>query len=70
MMYADAAISEEMQLDPQVVFYGRNMGMTERDPMLKKFGKNRVRLAPISGARSVSQSVRPLLVCGPLSNCG
>src|SRR5712692_2554604 len=51
MMYADAiaaAIIEEMQLDPDVVFYGQNMGMTERDPMLKKFGKNRVRLAPIS----------------------
>jgi pyruvate/2-oxoglutarate/acetoin dehydrogenase E1 component len=51
MMYADAiaaAISEEMQLDPNVIFYGQNMGMTERDPMLKKFGKNRVRIAPIS----------------------
>src|ERR1700685_660145 len=51
MMYGDAiaaAIVEEMQLDPDVVFYGQNMAMTERDPMLKKFGKNRVRLAPIS----------------------
>jgi pyruvate/2-oxoglutarate/acetoin dehydrogenase E1 component len=51
MMYGDAiaaAIMEEMQLDPNVVFYGQNMAMTERDPMLKRFGKNRVRLAPIS----------------------
>ena len=51
MMYGDAiaaAIVEEMQLDPDVVFYGQNMAMTERDPMLKKFGKKRVRLAPIS----------------------
>jgi pyruvate dehydrogenase E1 component beta subunit len=51
MMYADAiaaAITEEMQRDPNVIFYGQNMGMTERDPMLKKFGKDRVRLAPIS----------------------
>ena len=51
MMYADAiaaAILEEMQLDPNVVFYGQNMAMTERDPMLKKFGKSRVRVAPIS----------------------
>jgi pyruvate/2-oxoglutarate/acetoin dehydrogenase E1 component len=51
MMYADAiaaAISEEMQLDSDVVFYGQNMAMTERDPMLKNFGKSRVRLAPIS----------------------
>jgi pyruvate/2-oxoglutarate/acetoin dehydrogenase E1 component len=51
MMYGDAiaaAITEEMQRDPNVIFYGQNMGMTERDPMLKKFGKDRVRLAPIS----------------------
>jgi acetoin:2,6-dichlorophenolindophenol oxidoreductase subunit beta len=51
MMYGDAiaaAIIEEMQRDPNVIFYGQNMAMTERDPMLKKFGKSRVRLAPIS----------------------
>jgi len=51
MMYADAiaaAIIEEMQRDPNVVMYGQNMAMTERDPMLKKFGKDRVRIAPIS----------------------
>ena len=30
------------------MFYGQNMAMTERDPMLKKFGKDRVRIAPIS----------------------
>ena len=51
MMYGDAiaaAIIEEMQRDPNVVFYGQNMAMTERDPMLKRFGKERVRIAPIS----------------------
>jgi pyruvate/2-oxoglutarate/acetoin dehydrogenase E1 component len=51
MMYAEAiaaAITEEMQRDPDVIFYGQNMAMTERDPMLKKFGKNRVRITPIS----------------------
>jgi acetoin:2,6-dichlorophenolindophenol oxidoreductase subunit beta len=51
MMYGDAiaaAIIEEMQRDPNVVFYGQNMAMTERDPMLRKFGKERVRIAPIS----------------------
>ena len=51
MMYGDAiaaAIIEEMQRDANVVFYGQNMAMTERDPMLKKFGKERVRIAPIS----------------------
>lgn len=51
MMYVDAisaAIAEEMQRDSSVVMYGQNMAMTERDPMLKKFGKERVRIAPIS----------------------
>jgi len=51
MMYGDAiaaAIIEEMQRDPNVVFYGQNMAMTERDPMLRKFGKERVRIAAIS----------------------
>ena len=47
MMYGEAmaiAIIEEMQRDADVVFYGQNMAMTERDSMLKMFGKNRVRL--------------------------
>ena len=51
MMYGDAiaaAIIDEMQRDPNVIFYGQNMAMTERDPMHRKFGKDRVRLAPIS----------------------
>src|SRR5215472_15968237 len=51
LMYGDAianAIIEEMQRDPDVVFYGQNMAMTALDPMLKLFGKNRVRIAPIS----------------------
>src|ERR1700730_2681414 len=60
MMYADAiaaAITEEMQLDPNVIFYGQNMAMTERDPMPKKFGKNRVRLAPISETAEIGIAI-------------
>jgi pyruvate dehydrogenase E1 component beta subunit len=51
MMYGEAiatAIVEEMQRDSSVIFYGQNMGMTERDPMLKMFGKDRIRITPIS----------------------
>lgn len=51
MMYGEAiatAIIEEMQRDSNVIFYGQNMGMTERDPMLKMFGKDRIRITPIS----------------------
>jgi acetoin:2,6-dichlorophenolindophenol oxidoreductase subunit beta len=51
MMYAEAmatAITEEMQRDSDVIFYGQNLGMTDRDPLVRKFGKSRVRITPIS----------------------
>ncbi len=60
MIYADAiaaAIVEEMQRDPNVVFYGQNMALTERDPMLQKFGKERVRVAPISETAEIGIGV-------------
>src|SRR5690349_25173563 len=60
MMYAEAmqaAIVEEMQRDPNVIFYGQNLGMTERDPMVRKFGKNRVRITPISETAEIGMAV-------------
>ncbi len=60
MMYGEAmatAIIEEMQRDADVVFYGQNMAMTDRDPMLKMFGRNRVRLAPISETAEIGIAV-------------
>jgi pyruvate/2-oxoglutarate/acetoin dehydrogenase E1 component len=60
MMYGEAmatAIVEEMQRDADVVFYGQNMAMTERDPMLKMFGRNRVRIAPISETAEIGIAV-------------
>ncbi|HXJ15699.1 MAG TPA: transketolase C-terminal domain-containing protein [Candidatus Polarisedimenticolia bacterium] len=51
MMFGEAiavAITEEMQRDTNVVFYGQNMAMTDRDPFVRKFGKDRVRITPIS----------------------
>ncbi|MGA7561430.1 MAG: transketolase C-terminal domain-containing protein [Terriglobales bacterium] len=60
MMYGEAmavAIVEEMQRDADVVFYGQNMAMTERDPMLKMFGKSRVRLTPISETAEIGVAV-------------
>jgi len=51
MMYGEAiatAIMEEMERDPNVVFYGQNMAMTDRDPFVRKFGHDRVRITPIS----------------------
>ena len=60
MMYGEAiatAIIEEMQRDPNVVFYGQNMAMTERDPMLKMFGTDRVRITPISETAEMGAAV-------------
>src|SRR5712691_1915707 len=60
MMYGEAiatAIIEEMQRDPNVIFYGQNMGMTERDPMLKMFGKDRSRITPISETAELGMAI-------------
>src|SRR5215831_2861218 len=60
MMYGEAigaAIMEEMERDPSVVFYGQNLAMTERDPFLRKFGKKRVRIAPISETAEMGVAV-------------
>jgi acetoin:2,6-dichlorophenolindophenol oxidoreductase subunit beta len=60
MMFAEAiaaAIAEEMERDPNVIFYGQNMAMTERDPFLKKFGKSRVRITPISETAEMGAAV-------------
>jgi len=60
MMYAEAmaaAIMEEMQRDPDVIFYGQNMAMTERDPFLKRFGKERVRITPISETAEIGAGI-------------
>src|ERR1700686_4618100 len=60
MMYGEAiatAIVEEMQRDPNVIFYGQNMGMTERDPMLKMFGKDRIRITPISETAEMGMAI-------------
>ena len=51
MMYGEAiatAIVEEMKRDGDVIFYGQNLGMTDKDHMVRMFGKNRVRITPIS----------------------
>ena len=60
MMYGEAigaAMTEEMQRDPNVILYGQNLAMTERDPMLRKFGKKRVRIAPISETAEMGVAV-------------
>jgi acetoin:2,6-dichlorophenolindophenol oxidoreductase subunit beta len=60
MMYGEAmatGIMEEMKRDPDVIFYGQNMAMTERDPMLKAYGRNRVRITPISETAEIGMAI-------------
>jgi pyruvate/2-oxoglutarate/acetoin dehydrogenase E1 component len=66
MMFAEAiavAITEEMQRDSSVVFYGQNMAMTDRDPFVRKFGKDRVRITPISETAELGIAVGAAM-CG------
>jgi acetoin:2,6-dichlorophenolindophenol oxidoreductase subunit beta len=46
-----------MERDSSVVFYGQNLAMTERDPLLRRFGKKRVRIAPISETAEMGVAV-------------
>jgi len=48
---------EEMHRDPDLVFYGQNMAMTERDPFLKRFVKERVRITPISETAEIGAGI-------------
>jgi acetoin:2,6-dichlorophenolindophenol oxidoreductase subunit beta len=60
MMYAEGiavAITEEMLRDANVVLYGQNMAMTDRDPFVRRFGKDRVRLTPISETAELGVAV-------------
>jgi len=60
VMYAEAiseAIMEEMQRDPTVIYYGQNMAMTEKDPFLRAFGRNRVRITPVSETAQIGMAI-------------
>jgi pyruvate dehydrogenase E1 component beta subunit len=70
MMYGEAihaAMVEEMERDPNVVFYGQNLAMTERDPLVRKFGKQRVRITPISETAEIGIAVGAALA-GPAAD--
>lgn len=56
------AITEEMQRDPSVVFYGQNIALTDEDPMVKAFGRQRVRVTPISETAEMGMAVGAALV--------
>jgi pyruvate dehydrogenase E1 component beta subunit len=51
-----------MQRDPSVVFYGQNIALTDEDPMVKAFGRQRVRVTPISETAEMGMAVGAALV--------
>lgn len=60
MIFAEAinaAIVDEMQRDKDVIFYGQNLGLTDDDPMLKLFGKDRIRVTPISETAQLGMAI-------------
>ena len=44
----DEAIQLEMERDETVLYFGQNMATTENEPFVDAFGKDRVRVTPIS----------------------
>ena len=51
------AISEEMERDDKVLYFGQNIATTENDPFLQAFGADRVRVTPISETAEIGMAV-------------
>ncbi|MDO8213149.1 alpha-ketoacid dehydrogenase subunit beta [Conexibacter sp. CPCC 206217] len=53
----DEAIDLEMRRDERVLYYGQNLATTENDEFMKNFGKDRVRVTPISETAEIGMAV-------------
>jgi pyruvate/2-oxoglutarate/acetoin dehydrogenase E1 component len=51
------AIHLEMERDERVLFFGQNMATTENEPFVDAFGKDRVRVTPISETAEIGIAV-------------
>jgi pyruvate dehydrogenase E1 component beta subunit len=51
------AIMLEMQRDETVLYFGQNMATTENEPYVDAFGKDRVRVTPISETAEIGMAV-------------
>ncbi len=51
------AIHIEMERDDRVLFFGQNMANTENEPFVDAFGKDRVRVTPISETAEIGMAV-------------
>jgi acetoin:2,6-dichlorophenolindophenol oxidoreductase subunit beta len=53
----DEAIHGEMQRDETVLYFGQNMATTENEPYVDAFGRDRVRVTPISETAEIGMAV-------------
>src|SRR4051794_41844821 len=53
----DEAIHGEMHRDETVLYFGQNMATTENEPYVDAFGKDRVRVTPISETAEIGMAV-------------
>lgn len=56
------AIAEEMQRDASVVYYGQNIALSDDDPLVAAFGRQCVRVTPISETAETGMAVGAALV--------
>jgi len=54
----DEAIQLEMTRDETVLYFGQNMATTENEPYVDAFGKDRVRVTPISETAEIGMGNR------------
>ena len=53
----DEAIRLEMERDETVLYFGQNMATTENEPYVDAFGKDRVRVTPISETAEIGMGI-------------
>jgi pyruvate/2-oxoglutarate/acetoin dehydrogenase E1 component len=53
----DEAIHHEMERDERVLYFGQNMATTENEPFVDAFGRDRVRVTPISETAEIGMAV-------------
>src|SRR4249919_4118925 len=51
------AIMLEMERDDTVLYFGQNMATTENEPYVDAFGKDRVRVTPISETAEIGMAI-------------
>src|SRR6202012_4545201 len=51
------AIAQEMARDDTVVFYGQDVAPSDEDPLVKAFGRDRIRVSPISETAEIGMAV-------------